>query len=188
MPARTAADTGKSGTMATPLKSALKRTASDMEDVEDTQAQTQRKRCKVQFNEADNKTELFWNDKAYPLVREEVRRAIENHLAGDSAAYASLKALLTTKPTDDDAPSPILLKRYITALDSFSHLMGKACGGLVTAVLDCSWLGRDDEFLIAYRRLLANLISSYGGNTIFVLESLVEKFVNSKHLTVNSEK
>jgi hypothetical protein len=177
MPSRTLADAAK-----VPLKSALKRSASDIEDVEDSQPQ--RKRCRtVQFNEADNKTELFWNEKSAQLVKEEVRRAIEGHLARDSSNYAALKSILTTKSTASDAPSPILLKRYIDAISVSSQLVNKECRGLVAAVLDCSWLGRSDEFLVSYRRLLANIISAHGGFAPLILESIVDKFVECMYIT-----
>jgi hypothetical protein len=181
MPSRTVADSVKSGSMATPLKSALKRTASDLEDTDDAQ----RKRLKVhkvQFNDADNKTELFWNEKSAQLVREEVRRAIESHIAGNSTAYDSLKSLLTSKPTADDTPSPTLLKKYIDALNASSQLMRKSCDSLVKAVLSLSWLGRSEDFLKAYRRLLANLISVNGNFTTYILECLVREFVNCELL------
>lgn len=174
------------GNMATPLKSALKRTHSDMDDAHDDSSSSsqahdpQRKRYKVQFNEADNKTEIFWNDKSQHLVKEEVRRAMERHIAGDSAAYDSLKEMLTTKPTAHDAPSPTLLKRYVIALIAHAHLLGKRCSGLVTAILDCSWLGRDDDFVVCYRRLLVNMISAHGGHAQVVMEALVDRFTNRK--------
>jgi RNA polymerase I-specific transcription initiation factor RRN3 len=185
MPSRTVADSAKSGSMATPLKSALKRTASDLEDNDDSQRKRVRVH-KVQFNDADNKTELFWNEKSAQLVREEVRRAIESHLAGNSTAYDSLKSLLTGKPTADDSPSPTLLKKYIDALGASSQLMRKRCDSLIKAVLSLSWLGRNEEFLKAYRRLLANLISANGDFTAYFLECLVRDFVNCELLDVSA--
>jgi RNA polymerase I-specific transcription initiation factor RRN3 len=172
-----------SGMAATPLKSALKRKHSDLTETgDDSQSSTHSKRPKVQFSDSDNKTELIreWNDKTLTLVREEVRRAIERHLAGDSALYDTLRQTLTTKPTSEDAPSPTLLRRYVIALTGFSSLMGKKCGSLVDAVLDSQWLGRDEDFVTCYRRLLVNLIATNGGYAHSILDSLVDKFVNRK--------
>lgn len=169
--------------MVVPLKSALKRPHGEIEgEAHDDSHDTQRKRYKVQFNKADDKTEVFWSDKSQHLVKEEVRRALERYTAvdGDSTAYDSLKEILTTRPTANDAPSPTLLKRYIVALTSHATLLGKRCSGLVRAILDCSWLGRDDDFIGYYRRLLVNLISAHGGHAQVVMEALVDRFTNCK--------
>jgi RNA polymerase I-specific transcription initiation factor RRN3 len=182
----TVAPPALTGSMAaTPLKSALKRKHSDITEPEENNSQEtySSKRAKVQFNEEDNKTEIIkaWNDdKALALVREEVRRALERHLAGDSSSYDSLRQLLTTKPFSDDAPSNTLLRRYIIALTGFTNLMGGRCAELVEAVLETQWLGREEDTVICYRRLLVNMIATHGGFAQTILNSLVDKFVNCK--------
>lgn len=170
--------------MATPLKSALKRKHSDITEPEENSSQElySSKRVKVQFSE-DNTTEIIkaWNDdKALALVREEVRRALERHIAGDSSSYDSLTELLTIKPFSDDAPSNTLLRRYVIALTGFTNLMGKKCAELVEAVLEIQWMGRDEDTVVCYRRLLVNMIATHGGFAQTILSSLVDKFVNCK--------
>ncbi|QDS68264.1 hypothetical protein FKW77_010628 [Venturia effusa] len=167
----------------TPLKSALKRKHSDISEPEENSSQElySSKRAKVQFNEEDNKIEVYkaWNDdKALPQVQEEVRRALEKHLNGDSSFYDSLAQLFMIKPVSDDALSNTLLRRYIIALTGYTNLMGKRCTELVEAVLETQWLGRDDDFVVCYRRLLVNMIATHGGLAQTVLSSLVNKFVN----------
>jgi RNA polymerase I-specific transcription initiation factor RRN3 len=174
------------GSMAAiPLKSALKRKHSDITETEDDNSQQSNssKRTKVQFSDADNKTEIIqaWNDdKALALVREEVRRALKRHLDGDSSSYDSLKQLLTTKSSEDDAPSNTSLRRHIIALTGFTNLMGKRSAELVEAVLESEWLGRDGDTVLCYRRLLVNLIATHGGYAQVILGSLVDRFVNRK--------
>jgi RNA polymerase I-specific transcription initiation factor RRN3 len=169
--------------MATPLKSALKRKHSDISSAEDDSQHSQ-KRAKVQFSDADNKTEIIraWNDKPTNLVREEVRRAIERHHAGDSGLYDTLKQTFTAKPSSEDAPPPTLLEKYMSAFTRCITILGKDCAELVEAVLDTQWLGRDEEFVRCYQKMLAHLAASGGGYAHAVLESLVDKFVNCKHL------
>jgi RNA polymerase I-specific transcription initiation factor RRN3 len=177
------------GSMAAPpLKSALKRKHSDISEPEENNSQElySSKRVKVQFNEQDNKTEIIkaWDDdKALVHVREEVHQALDRHLEGDSSAYDSLRELLTTKPFADDALSNTLLRRYIIALTGFTSLMGKRCAELVEAVLEIQWLGRDEDTVVCYRRLLVNLIATHGGFAQTILSSLVDKFVNCRPLS-----
>lgn len=51
------------------------------------------KKLKVSFNLANNVTHVMedWNEKGVQLVREEVRRALRQHRAGDSAEYDQLR-------------------------------------------------------------------------------------------------
>jgi RNA polymerase I-specific transcription initiation factor RRN3 len=169
---------------ATPLKSALKRKHSDIES-EETSSQElySSKRAKVQFS-SENKTKIIkeWNDdKALEQVRVEVRRALERHLdSKDSSFYDSLTQVFAIKPFADDAPSNILLRRYLIALTGLTNLMGKRCTELVEAVLETQWLGRDEDTVVCYRRLLVNMIATHGGFAQTILSSLVEKFVNCK--------
>lgn len=170
---------------ATPLKSALKRKHSDITEPEENSSQElySSKRAKVQFNEEDNKIEVIraWNDdKALTLVRVEVQRALERHLDGDSSSYDSLTQLLTITPFSDDAPSNTLLRRYIIALTGFTNLLGKRCMELVEAVLDIQWLGRDEDTVVCYQRLLVTMIATHGAFAQIILSSLVDKFVNCK--------
>ena len=118
-----------------------------------------------------------WNEKGLELVREEVRRGLEKHVAGDSTGYDQLKHLLTAKPSSDDAPSTSLLRKYIVVLNSYVGLLNKKCSGLVHAILDCNWLVRDESFVASYIRLLGSMISAHGGYTGPVLQMLVNNFV-----------
>src|SRR6266567_1348653 len=89
-----------------------KHTGSDFE--EDAFPSSQTKRQKVAFD-PDVEVRILedWNErneKGLELVREEVRRSLEKHVAGDSTGYDQLNRLLTAKPSSDDAPSTSLLR------------------------------------------------------------------------------
>jgi len=171
-------------TAATPVRPVLKRSLTDF-DTDDNplpSSLSPTKRLKVQFS-SDNKiiTLKDWDaDKTLTLVKEEVKRALDRNRIGESTQYDGLREILTTKPTAADAPSSNLLKRYIIALTGLSSLMGRKCGSLVESVMEIEWLGRDEEFITLYRRLLVNLISSYGGYANDILESLVDTFASCK--------
>ena len=160
--------------------STLKRKTSDSPTMDDALVSAAVKRQKVSFDISINRVHNLedYNDKTLPLLREEVRRAIDRHRSGDSVAYDSLKQLLTTDPHADDAPSPKLLLKYILAFTVHANSMSKGCSGLVDAILNCSWLGRDEAFLEAYLRLLTSLISAQSGYSRPVLQSMVNKFTD----------
>jgi RNA polymerase I-specific transcription initiation factor RRN3 len=168
--------------VATPdVKAALKRSLSDLEA--DTKSplsgQPPAKRPKVQFS-SDNKVFTLKNwddDKTLSLVREEVRRALEKHAARESSLYDGLREILTIKPTATEAPSSTLLKRYMVAITGLCSVMGRKGGALVKSITEMHWLGRDEEFVVLYRRLLANIISTYGGYSHEILGSLVDRFM-----------
>lgn len=161
------------------IKPVLKRSSSDIEGDAVTASQSPLKRPKVQFS-SDNKifTLKSWDDdKTLSLVREEVKRALERHMVGESTLYDGLREVLTTKPTAAEAPSSTLLKRYVIAITGLCGIMGRKGTALVKSITEMHWLGRDEEFVLLYRRLLANAVSTYGGYAHDVLESLVDRFI-----------
>ena len=170
--------------MAAPIKPALKRSHTDFQADNDTSPPngSSPKRPKVQFSSENNVRLLKnWDDeKTLALVKEEVKRAIERHQAGQSGLYDGLRETLSMKPTDNDAPSSALLKKYLIALVGFSNCLGRKCESLVDSLLEMQWLGRDEDFVMLYRRLLVNICASNGGYAQDILLSLVESFVSCK--------
>jgi RNA polymerase I-specific transcription initiation factor RRN3 len=167
--------------VATPdVKPVLKRSLSDLEADTKTSlsSQSPAKRPKVQFS-SENKifTLKKWDEeKTLSLVREEVRRALEKHVAGEHTLFDGLRETLTTKPSAPEAPSATLLKRYVIAITGLCGVIGRRGSALVKSIIEMHWLGRDEEFVRLYQRLLANLISTYGGYSHEILESLVDRF------------
>lgn len=168
-----------------PSKSSLKRKASDRDNVDDGPPSSPIKRSKVSFDTSINKIHNLddYNNKSLPLVREEVRRAIERHRSGDNGAYDALKQLLTTDPFSDDALPSDLLHKHVLAFTSLAPALGKGCSGLVNAILNCSWLGRSESFLDSYHRLMTSLISAQTGYTAPVLQYLVVQFTTLRSST-----
>ncbi|KAK7545704.1 RNA polymerase I-specific transcription initiation factor RRN3 [Phyllosticta citricarpa] len=136
------------------------------------------KKARVSFDPAIEVHVLEdYDEKGLDLIREEVRRAIDNHMAGDSTDYDQIKALFATRPSASDAPSTKLLNKYVVALIGSVNVLGRNCSGLVHAVLDCQWLTRDESFKRLYVTLLGSLTSAQGGYTSQVLQMLVKYFV-----------
>lgn len=154
------------------------RDEADMDDDIDMMSQSPGKKAKVTFD-PDVQVQFTDNwEKGPELIREELRRAIERHHLGDSAAYDQTIEIFTTEPTAADAPSPLTLKNHILALTSSVSLLDRSCSGLVHAILDTQWLGREDTFVSSYVRFLGNLVSAQGGYVPAVLSMLVGKLID----------
>ncbi|KAB2571345.1 RNA polymerase I specific transcription initiation factor RRN3 [Lasiodiplodia theobromae] len=155
----------------------LKRKHMDSDSDTEAPAVARSKKPRVSFDPTvDIRLLEDFDEKGIELVREEVRRAIDKHVAGDSASYDEIKTLFTTRPTASAAPSTKLLGKYVVALIGNVSLLNKNCSGLVHAILDCQWLARDEAFKRLYVTLLASLMSAHGGYTGQVLQSLVKYF------------
>jgi RNA polymerase I-specific transcription initiation factor RRN3 len=156
----------------------LKRKNPDNSSDVETPAPSQLKRRRVAFN-PDVHVRILSNEdeKSLELVHEEVRRAIEKHAAGEKAAYDTLKGLFREDPKSSNAPLTSLLQKYVIALANQVHLLDYSCKGLVHAVLDCSWVARNDSFVRTYRSFLHSLLSIQSGFMSTVLQVLVTMFL-----------
>ncbi|KAF1912649.1 RNA polymerase I-specific transcription initiation factor RRN3 [Ampelomyces quisqualis] len=148
-------------------------------DAENTPA-SQIKRRRVAFNpDVDVRILSDEHAKSLELVHEEVRRAVEKHAVGEKAAYDMLKGLFREDPRTSSAPLTSLLQKYLTALANHVHLLDYSCKGLVHAIIDCSWVARNDSFVRRYRSFLHSLLSIQSGYMSTVLQSLVGMFLKA---------
>ncbi|PGH07242.1 hypothetical protein AJ79_06346 [Helicocarpus griseus UAMH5409] len=135
----------------------------------------------LQDNNKQQKLENGGAEKSTAMVREEVRRAIQRHLTGDSEAYDRVKEVFTADPKeleDDgssvyDLPSPTSLKNHLLGLFSNVSALDGSCSGLVHAVLNSEWLGRDEAYVKLFVRFLGTLAAARGGYLNTVLKMLV---------------
>ncbi|KAI1948643.1 DNA independent RNA polymerase I transcription factor [Ophidiomyces ophidiicola] len=153
-----------------------------------------KKRARVTFEidtpDSDNKikadcggVESRCNEKSTTLVREEVRRVIQRHLAGDSEGYDRLKELFSVDPKVleengspvYDLPTHTSLKNHLLGLWSNVSALDGTCSGLVHAVLTSEWLGRDEAYVRLYVRFLGTLAAARGGYLTAVLKMLANK-------------
>lgn len=158
----------------------LKRKQPDADYDNDAILSTQTKRRRVTFDpEVDVRMIADLNEKSLELVEAEVQRALEKHAAGDTIAYDELRALFAGKPTSPDAPLTRLLHKYVIALTNKAPLLDHGRRGLVHAIIDCSWVARNEQFVRSYRHLLASLLSVHPGFTSTVLSMLVNMFIET---------
>lgn len=142
-----------------------------------------RKRPRVQFDmrrATHDGQQARTADKSAALVREEVRRAIQRHVSdGGSEAYDQIKEVFTADPRkwDEagvDIPTHTSLRNHLMGLLSNVAALDRSCNGLVTAVLDSQWLGRDESYVKLYIRFLGNLTAAQGIYLGPVLRMLVK--------------
>ncbi|EEP81912.1 conserved hypothetical protein [Uncinocarpus reesii 1704] len=120
-------------------------------------------------------------EKSTALVREEVSRAIQRHLVGDSDAYDRLKEIFSVDPKAleldgspvYDLPTHTSLKNHLLGLLSNVSALDSTCSGLVHAVLRSEWLGRDESYVKLFIRFLGTLAAARGGYLTAVLKMLV---------------
>lgn len=153
--------------------------ADDFTNAVSTKDQKDQKRRRVTFDpDVDVHILPDVNEKSLELVGEEVRRALEKHATDDNAAYDTLRALFAAKPTQSEALLSRNLEKYVIALTNNVQLLDPKCRGLVHAIIDCSWVARNDQFYRSYRTLLRSLLSIHPGFTGAILNMLVAMFVD----------
>lgn len=155
----------------------LKRDSSYLDADDEAGLSLSTKRLKVAFDpKVDVRIMDDWTDKSFDLVKEEVRLAIDRHNAPaerkDEVHYAKLLELFSHDPSSADALRPKLLKKYLLAVHARVNSLGD-CGKLVMAILDQSWLGRDDVFVSLYTKFLCDTASAHSRFNAAIIDRLV---------------
>ena len=152
----------------------LKRTRDDTSDMEIPSSPS--KRSKVTFDSDVEYVSADDEDEVDPqLIREQVRRAIQRHLAGDSdEAYEKVKQIFAADPKKENAPAPRVVYAHLQAILSHISILDKKCNGLVNDVLFCEWIGRDEGFVKLYINVLGNLAAAKSGFLGKILSTLVD--------------
>ncbi|KYG43135.1 hypothetical protein M433DRAFT_72346 [Acidomyces richmondensis BFW] len=158
----------------------LKRDSSHLDTDDENQLSLSTKRLKVEF---DPKVEIRivedWSEKSFDLVKEEVQLSVERHLAPaekrDDTQYLKLLQTLGQDVADSGVSSGGLLKKYLLAIEGKVSKLG-GCGKLVMAVMDLSWLGRDDVFVGLFIRFLTSLATSHAKFIPSIMQKLISHF------------
>jgi RNA polymerase I-specific transcription initiation factor RRN3 len=156
---------------------AVKRSSEDAE-LEDPYESS--KRLRVTFKDAVAVRVFHHTDDSQPyeVIRDEVSHAITSHLSSppDDTRYDQVVDLFRVPPADHDAPKSQQIRKYLQALIHSIGRLNRECSGLVHAVIDAPWLGRDEAFVQLYRQFLGNLLSAHGSYTGNVLKMLTTQF------------
>lgn len=183
-----------SSSMTTSVIPGTKRTSDDAaldDDSTDDGSQGHRKRQKVEFDL--NNIEIHEiGIRSVEEVKQEIRKALDDHARGEDEDYDMLKETLSGKQKfvyddeDDEGDTTLPEKRrqelkvYLVALSSFTPRLGRTTSGLIKSVLQCQWIGRDEQFSKIYTQFLASLVSAQGSCLTPVLATIVEKFSYSR--------
>ncbi|MCJ1310903.1 hypothetical protein MMC25_004571 [Agyrium rufum] len=171
-----------------PTKSSHRKRSSDDEayNFADTPARS-KKRLKVTFGEehGDKMSQPF--EAPLDAIRQEVIFALDRHARGDDSLYDSVKQIYTEPMYIEDLPSTTTVHNHTTSLLAQVSRLNRSCSGLVGAVLESQWLGRDEAYVLLFSRFLGSLLSVHGTYTGEVLRMLVENLMHetpqSGHLT-----
>ncbi|KAJ5924389.1 hypothetical protein N7466_008576 [Penicillium verhagenii] len=156
------------------------------------------KRPRVTFNEKNSvRTFSVVQDdpltglpvKSLAVIREEVRRAIHRHVtAADSEGYDQVKEIFLADPKQADRgmsswsiPTPLTVKNHLMGLLSHIASLDRNCSGLVNAILDSEWLGRDEPYVKLFIRFLGNLAAAQGTYLAQVFRMLTSKLAGVSH-------
>lgn len=132
------------------------------DDDEDEVPSSPGKRAKVTFDsDVEVRVVDDW-EQAPEVIFEEVRLAFSKRLLGDSSGYERIKDIYTAKRNEADESSPMTLKSYTLALLGNISALTKSNSDLIHTVLKSEWLGRREDYVALYVRLLANLASAQG--------------------------
>jgi RNA polymerase I-specific transcription initiation factor RRN3 len=149
-----------------------------------------RKKARVSFN--PNVEEKIMDPyraqgKSLDVVRIEVRRAIADHLRGNSENYSMIKEIFSAERREDEdedeefeAERRANIKTYLVALTNYTSELNRNCSDLVKSVVSCEWVGRDEAFVKAYVHFLGSLASAQGSYVSMVLGRLVGNFCGGK--------
>ncbi|CAI7649974.1 unnamed protein product [Penicillium palitans] len=130
-----------------------------------------KKRPRVQFDQDVKIHDVTSSEKSLALIREEVRAAIHRHVTmSESEGYDRIKGMFSADPTkqDDDSllayesPTHTSLRNHILGLISHVASLDRSCSGLVHAIINSEWLGRDESYVKLYIRFLGNLAAAQG--------------------------
>ncbi|CAG8935872.1 unnamed protein product [Penicillium salamii] len=159
----------------------LELSPSSSQDDEETRT---KKKPRVQFDndvKTHEDTSSEASEKSLAVVREEVRGAIHRHVTmSESEGYDRIKGMFTADPKkqgDDgllayDMPTHTCLKNHLLGLLSHVASLDRSCSGLVSAVINSEWLGRDEAYVKLFIRFLGNLAAAQGSYLSPVLKML----------------
>ena len=126
-------------------------------DIEGEAPSSPGKRPKVSFDSnVEVRVMRDWENTPQ-FIQEEVRRALEQHALGDDSGYSQVIEIYAAKSNVEDNPSITTIRNYTQALLGNVSSLDKSCAGLVDAVLESQWLGRQEDYFTLHVRFLGNL-------------------------------
>lgn len=143
------------------------------EDDEDAPPSSPGKKPKVTFDsDVEVRVVSDWA-KTPHLIQEEVRRAFAKRALGDDSGYDRLKDVYAKKERNEEELGPTTVMNYTVSLLANVSALNKSNSDLVHAIITSEWLGRTEDYVALFVRLLANLSSAQGAFLEDVVRMLV---------------
>ncbi|TGZ83056.1 RNA polymerase I-specific transcription initiation factor RRN3 [Ascodesmis nigricans] len=110
-----------------------------------------------------------------------VVNALDERAAGRNVHYNELRRKFRADPragelSDEEPPSSNELRMTLHALTGVVSRLGDNCKQLVSDIVACKWVGRDQMFVGEYVRFLGNLVSAHASYMSEVTRMLVGNF------------
>ncbi|KAJ3409470.1 hypothetical protein HDV05_004433 [Chytridiales sp. JEL 0842] len=108
-------------------------------------------------------------------IAEYIANVFSQQSQGDTFAYMELIAILNqNEAINKQRLDPPALTRWITAFSAAVSNITPALSSLVDAFLAIDWTSMGDDFILAYRHLLENLVSAHAFYVVPVVKKLIE--------------
>lgn len=153
-----------------------KRTRAPVEVLRPEHIQSMTERDSSNGSSQAAKRTAFDGDLIHQMYKISVTEALDAKTKGIYDNYNALVQQFTIKPTSIDPPTSAQLKSQINALNYVVSRLDSSCGDLVESLVRMEWSGRDEPFIEAYTRFLANLVSAHSKYLPLVLNMIVGHF------------
>lgn len=98
---------------------------------------------------------------------------------GDNTGYERIKAIYDRNQDDDENITPFSLSQYTVALLGNIPSLNRSTADLVRVVIQSEWLGREEDYVELFMRLLANIVTAQGSFLLDTLSTLVENLTDT---------
>lgn len=149
------------------------------EEDDDSIPSSPSKRSKVSFD-SDVEVRMFGENELPPeLVQEEVASAFQRRAVGDNSGYEKIKDVFTADTEENNNSGPETLRCYSAALLRHIPSLDRSARDLVQAIVRSEWLGRADDYVSLFSKLIANIVTAHASFAENVLSMLVDNLKSS---------
>ena len=138
------------------------------------------KRARVSFDQNVDVEVVDEPRNAPEIVQEEVRLAFDKRTWSDDSGYDNIKEIYNPKRNPEDEVSSSMLRNYTAALLANVPRLNRHNSDLVQMVIKSQWLGRQENYVALFARLLGNLCVTQGMFLGDAMRMLVENLTSGK--------
>ena len=136
------------------------------------------KKSRVSFNQAVDVHTI--GETASYLIQEEVRLAFDKRGWSDDSDYDRIRELYNSKKDLGEEVSSNTLKSYTAALLNNIVRLNRTSSDLVHSVINSQWLGRQEDYVTLFTKLLGGIVVQHGMYLGEVVRMLVENLTSGE--------